>query len=94
MASPKTKARVRQQALRAMCIGPDGKLTKNAQLILAYLRRECNGDGRYGPPVSPVTGTIDPLAMARVAGRREIFDLLARVLSVTLEERHNLEEDL
>lgn len=94
MTSPKTKARVRQQALRAMCIGPDGQLTKNARLILAYLRKECNGDGRYGPPVSQITGTIDPLAMARAAGRREIFDLLTRMLSVTLEERHNLEEDI
>lgn len=92
--SPKIKAKVRQQALRQMCLDGNGNLTKNARLIVAYLRKECNGDGRYGPPVSPLNGMIDPLAMARAIGRREIFDLLTRMLSVTLEERHNLEEYL
>lgn len=77
--------------MREMCIGADGKLTKNALIILSYLRFECNGDGRYGPPVAAATGAIDPLAMARAAGRREIFDIIVRMLSVDLRERYNLE---
>jgi hypothetical protein len=88
----KTKARVRQQALRAMCHDANGKLHPNAKLIMAYLRSQCNGDGRSGVPVNPITGQIDPLAMARAVGRREIFDLLARMLVLTLEDRHNLED--
>lgn len=92
--APKTRAVVRQQALRQMCYGPDGGLTKNARLIAAYLKRECNGDGREGPPLVAGTGAIDPVAMGVQIGRRQVFDLLARMLSLKLEDRHNLKEDL
>lgn len=92
--TPKTRAIVRQQALRQMCYGPDGKLTKNARLIAAYLRKECNGDGRDPPPRVPGTGAIDPMAMAVETGRRQVFDQLARMLHLSLEDRHNLKEDL
>lgn len=92
--SQRTKARVRQQALRAMCCGPDGKLHANAKLILAHLRDFCGADGR--PPQIAVRpegkGPIDPMALAMVEGRRQVFDLLARMLAVTLEDRHNLED--
>lgn len=90
--SQKTRARVRQQALRAMCLGSDGKLHANAKTVFVYLRKECNGDGRYDLSVNKITGQTDPLAMARAAGRRDIFDLLARMLAVTLEDRHNFED--
>jgi len=96
--APGVKARVRQQALRQMCFGPDGGLTKNARLMAAYLRRFCLAyEHDRGSPtfiVSPHTGAIDPLAMARAAGRREVFDHLARMLSLTLEDRHNLKDEL
>jgi hypothetical protein len=92
--SPKTKAIVRQQALRRICSSGDSKLSKDARLIASYLRSFCNGDGRFGIPISQQTGTIDPLAMARAAGRREVFDLLARMMSITIEDRHNLGEEL
>lgn len=89
--SPRTRAKVRQQALRHMCCGPEGKLHRNAQLILHDLREFCRADGLNSFPVSPVTGQIDPLALARAAGRREVFDRLVRMLAVSLEDRHNLE---
>lgn len=92
--APGTKARVRQQALRQMCYGPDGGLTRNARLISAYLRAECNGDGRDGPPLVRETGAIDPVALGVQIGRRQIFDLLARMLHLKLEDRHNLKDDL
>ena len=92
--APRTKARVRQQALRQMCYGPEGGLTKNARLIASYLRSECNGDGRDGPPLVRETGAIDPVALGVQIGRRQVFDLLARMLSLTLEDRHNLKDDL
>lgn len=92
--APGTKARVRQQALRQMCFGPDGNLTKNARMLGAYLSKECNGDGRDGPPLVRETGAIDPVALGVQIGRRQIFDLLARMLHLTLEDRHNLKDDL
>jgi hypothetical protein len=92
--NPKQKGLVRQQALRQMCYGPDGGLTKNARLIAAYLRKECNGDGREGPPLVRETGQIDPVAMGVQLGRRQVFDILARMLNLDLETIHNLKEDL
>jgi hypothetical protein len=85
--------RARQQALRRICLGKDGKLTKEARVIGTYLMRYCNGDGAMSSALrAPGTGAVDPLAMAQVVGRREVFDLLVRMLHVTLEERHNLKE--
>lgn len=92
--APRTKAIVRQQALRRMCYGPEGGLTKNARLIASYLRAECNGDGRDGPPLARETGAIDPVALGVQIGRRQVFDLLARMLNMKLEDRHNLKEEL
>lgn len=92
--NPKQKGLVRQQALRQMCYGPAGGLTKNARLIAAYLRKECNGDGREGPPLVRETGQIDPVAMGVQLGRRQVFDILARMLNLDLETIHNLKEDL
>ncbi len=92
--SLRTKARVRQQALRSMCCGPDGKLHKNARVVLAQLRDFCGADGR--PPQIAIRpegkGAIDPVALAMADGRRQVFDLLVRMLAVTLEDRHNLED--
>lgn len=94
--SGRTKAKVRQQALRAMCCGPDGKLHSNARVVLAHLRDFCGADGR--PPQITIRpegkGALDPLALAMAEGRRQVFDLLARTLAVTLEDRHNLEDGL
>lgn len=85
-------AKARKDALQRMCIGPDGKLTRDARIIVAYLNRQCNGDGTNSFPVSQVTGQIDHVAMARMAGRREVYDMLVRAMSLKLTERHNPEE--
>lgn len=90
--SQRTKARVRQQALRAMCNGPDGKMHANAKAVFAYLRTYCNGDGKHGLPLIPATGQVDSVALARMAGRREVFDLLCRLAAVTIEDRHTTED--
>jgi hypothetical protein len=93
--SQTTRAKVRQQSLRRMCLGTDGKtLTKDARLVLALLERFCNGTGREPLPRAQGTGALDPLAIAQMAGRRQVFDLLTRMLSVKLEDRHNLGEEL
>jgi len=91
--SPLTKAIVRQQALRAMCFGPDGRLTKNARLIVAYLQRECNGAGQYPPPKG-VDNVIDPVALGIQIGKRQVFDTLAKMLALDLSERLNLRDEI
>ena len=90
--SADNKAIVRQQALRQMCIGGDGHLTKNAMVVASQLRRFCNGDGTQSFPTPQASGMIDPYAMARMAGRREVFDLIVKMMAITLEARHNLED--
>ena len=87
------RGRARQQAIRRMCFGADGKMNRDARVLLAYLNKFCNGDGQMNSAVRvPSTGAVDALAMAQVIGRREVFDLLMRMLHVTLEERHNLKD--
>jgi hypothetical protein len=94
--TPSIKRRVLKQAMQQMCLA-DGKLTPNAKLVLVKLRRFCHARGgelmfpRSGE--QPGRGPIDPLAMARVAGRREVFDYLLHLLSMNLEERQNLIEE-
>lgn len=91
--TPRIKAIVRQQAIRAICYGPDGGLSKNARLIAAYLSRECNGKGQFSPPMTNAGG-YDPIAIGIAIGRRQVFDLLARMLNIDLKERSELSEDL
>ena len=91
---PRIKAKVRQQALRAMCCNSSGELTKNGKVVLAYLRDFCGADGRGNPFPIDRNGALDPLGMARAAGRREVFDLLVRMMTMKLEDRHNLEDVL
>lgn len=91
--SPLTKAIVRQQALRAMCYGPDGALTKNARLIVAYLQRECNGAGQCPPP-KRADNAIDPVTLGIQLGKRQVFDMLAKMLALNLSERLNLRDEI
>ena len=91
---PKIKAKVRQQALRAMCCDKNGQLTKNGKVVLAYLRDFCGADGRGNSFPVDRNGALDPLAMARAAGRREVYDLLVKMMTMKLEDRHNLEDVL
>ncbi len=77
-----------------MCCDNKGKLTKNAQVVLVQLREFCAADGRGTAFPRDMTGAIDPLGMARAAGRREVYDHLVRMLNMKLEDRHNLEDGL
>jgi hypothetical protein len=94
--TPSIRRRVLKQAMQQMCLA-EGKLTPNAKLVLVQLRRFCHAKGgelmfpRAGN--EPGRGPIDPLAMARVAGRREVFDYLLHLLSMNLEARQNLIEE-
>ena len=93
--SPMGRRRVLKQAMQQMCLA-DGKLTPNARLVMIKLRKFCHARGgelMFPRSGAPGQGQIDPLAMARVAGRREVFDYLLHLMSMNLEERQNLIEE-
>ena len=93
--SPAARRRVLKQAMQQMCLA-EGRLTPNARLVLVKLRRFCHAKGgelMFPKSGLPGQGQIDPLAMARVAGRREVFDYLTHLLGMNLEERQNLLEE-
>ena len=91
--SPAIRRRIVKQAMQQICM-VDGKLTPNAKLVLLKLRRFCGArGGELMFPKSTASGQIDPIAMARMGGRREVFDYLLHLLSMSLEERQNLIED-
>lgn len=82
---------IRKQALRAMCM-EGAALSKNAQVIAAELRRFCNGSGNNSFPRSPVTQEIDAIATARIAGRREVYDMLVNLLCLPVDTYYKLED--
>ncbi|MBA1364051.1 Bbp19 family protein [Burkholderia gladioli] len=65
--------RLRSRALAYQRIfnGDDGKPNKDAEIVLADLKRFCYVD-RPTVKISPTTQTMDPLATALAEGRREV----------------------
>ena len=67
----------RRQAYRRMFFGEDGQLTRDAEIVIADLKRFCRWDTST-TVVSPVSRQTDVPASFQAAGRREA---LARILS-------------
>lgn len=63
------------QAWRRIIGGTDGKMTREAHNVLADLRNFCRADGRS-------TFSTDPLVMARLVGRREVFERIQNYLNL------------
>lgn len=82
----------RKQAYRLTLIGADGKLHRNAEIVLADLRRFCRVTASTAV-VSPVSRTIDPLAMAMAEGRREVWNRIMAHLYVDEKAVFELTED-
>ena len=79
-------------AFRRTFHGPDGKPHEDARMVLFELRRFCYAV-RPTLKVSPLTGTVDPLAMAAAEGRREVYNRISGYLNLDdsdlqLMERH------
>lgn len=55
--------------------GADGQMTREAHNVLADLRGFCRADGRS-------TFSNDPLVMARLVGRREVFERIQNYLNL------------
>lgn len=71
----------RRQAWRALFRDDAGQLTLAGSTILSDLRQFCYAD-RPTIKVSPVTGSVDPIAMAVAEGRREVWLRIAEMLKL------------
>jgi hypothetical protein len=82
----------RKQAYRRTFMDADGKLGRDAEVVLADLRRFCRATGST-VVVSPVTKQIDPIAMAMAEGRREVWNRMMAHLYVDEKQVFTLQTD-
>ena len=83
----------RQQALRKLLLDDKGRLTPNAAVVVSDMRRFCKADGSALIQYSPVSGTVDPVATAVAAARREVFDRYVRLLGLDVRVLTNMKDD-
>lgn len=70
----------------------DGELNEAAKVVIADLAKFCRARGSTAM-VSPQTGSIDPIAMAMVEGRREVFNRINEYLYINDHILQNLREE-
>lgn len=62
----------RKVAYRRLFFDASGNINRDAEIVLADLRRFCRATGSTAV-VSPVSKSVDPIAMAMAEGRREVW---------------------
>lgn len=82
----------RKQSYRRVFLNADGDLSRDAEIVLADLKRFCRASSST-VVVSPVSKTIDPYAMALAEGRREVWNRLMSQLYLDEKVIHQLTED-
>jgi len=83
----------RRQNYRRLFLDGDGNVNPSAEVVLADLKRFCRVETST-VTVSPVTKTIDPLAMAMAEGRREVWNRIQQYLHMADREITQLKEDM
>jgi len=73
-------------------LGVDGKPQRHAEMMLADLRRFCRATASTAI-VSPVSKTIDPIAMGMAEGRREVWNRIMAHLNLDDRTVINMSED-
>ena len=81
----------RRLAYRRLFFDASGNINRDAEIVLADLRRFCRATGSTAV-VSPVSKSIDPIAMAMAEGRREVWLRLMAHLHVDEKQVFNLVE--
>ena len=81
----------RKQAYRRTFLDADGKPGRDAEIVLADLRRFCRATAST-VVVSPVSKQIDPIAMAMAEGRREVWNRIMAHLYVDEKQVFNLQD--
>jgi len=85
------KLRRRRYAYRRLFLGEEG-LTADGQVVLADLAKFCRANSSTAI-VSPVSRSVDPLAMAMAEGRREVWLRLIAHLHIDERVVLNLNEE-
>lgn len=88
----KATFRDRQIAVRRLCLDAKGNLNRDAKLLAVHLKRICHG-GRSHLVYSPVNGSIDPIATAAAAAKREVWEEIRRLLNLDDYADVNLREE-
>lgn len=83
----------RKVAARQLFLGPDGKLTANARLLLTYFRAYCHAHRSSQLIAVDATGAVDAVATTARAARREVYDRFVNLLNLDDYEVVNLQED-
>lgn len=81
----------RKGAYRRTFLNANGDLHRDAELVLADLRRFCRATGSTAL-VSPVSKSVDPIAMAMAEGRREVWLRIMAHLHVHEKTVFNLQD--
>lgn len=84
------KLRRRRYAYRRMFLGDNG-LNADGQIVLADLAKFCRANNSTAI-VSPVSRSVDPIAMAMAEGRREVWLRLMAHLHIDERVIFNLDE--
>jgi hypothetical protein len=82
----------RRQNYRRLFLDGDGNVNPSAEIVLADLKRFCRVETST-VVVSPVTKTIDPLAMAMAEGRREVWNRIQAHLNLSDRDITHLQEE-
>ena len=81
----------RRTAYRQLFLLDNGSPNPNAARVLADLKRFCKAQTST-VYVSPISKTIDPLAMAMAEGRREVWNRIQSHLQISDQEISRLVE--
>ena len=71
----------RKRAYRRLFLDEDGQPTGDAEVVLADLKKFCRAMSSTAM-VSPISKTVDPIAMAMAEGRREVWNRLMAHLHI------------
>ena len=82
----------RRQNYRRLFLNGDGHVNPSAEIVLADLKRFCRVETST-VVVSPVTKTIDPMAMAMAEGRREVWNRIQQYLQMADRDIAHLKEE-
>lgn len=81
----------RKRAYRSVFMDASGNISRDGEAVLADLRKFCRATSST-VMVSPVSKTIDPIAMAMAEGRREVFMRIQGYLHINEKQVFNLQE--
>ena len=81
----------RKAAYRRTFMDASGNISRDGEIVLADLRKFCRANSST-VMVSPISKSIDPIAMGMAEGRREVWLRLMAHLHIDEKQVFNLQE--